>query len=198
VGTSLSAGDACECKPREGLGSWQFGVVVAVQEEGRRTRYTVSSRGRRYELQSSAVRAPRSGRVAAATAKELKLDDEVARALSAGVHPEKKPRRRRSREGALIRDDEYLAFVRRQPCMQCGRTHLGVDAHHYGPRGTGQKTSDYRTVPLCSGPDGCHAHFHQHGVVPKFALDEHGHERTVAWFHEEQVRLLLLYFAGGG
>lgn len=55
-------------------------------------------------------------------------------------------------------DPEYLAFIRTQPCIICGRTHC-VAAHHQPEKGQGTmggKCSDYRTIPLCEGIDGHH------------------------------------------
>jgi hypothetical protein len=50
------------------------------------------------------------------------------------------------------RSKAYLAFVRTHPCISCGKEGPS-EADHVGPRGVGQKTSDYRCVPLCSA---CH------------------------------------------
>lgn len=57
------------------------------------------------------------------------------------------------------RSPAYLAYVRTHPCCLCGATPPS-DAHHWGRRGVGQKTDDYRTVPLCRG---CHDHVHAQG-----------------------------------
>jgi len=54
------------------------------------------------------------------------------------------------------RDSSYLAFVRTKACCACGNGN--TVAHHDGPRGTGEKTDDYRTVPLCVM---CHGKVHQ-------------------------------------
>lgn len=54
------------------------------------------------------------------------------------------------------RAPKYLAFVRLKPCLLCGAPGPS-HAHHHGPRGTGQKTDDYRTIPLCAADhDGYH------------------------------------------
>jgi len=51
------------------------------------------------------------------------------------------------------RSEAYKAFIRRQPCCNCARDGLvseGLsDPDHEGPRGVGQKTSDFLTIPLC-------------------------------------------------
>ena len=46
------------------------------------------------------------------------------------------------------RSERYLAFVRTKPCLITGRPGPS-SAHHHGPRGMGEKTDDYRTIPLC-------------------------------------------------
>ena len=54
------------------------------------------------------------------------------------------------------RDPKYLDFVRRLPCLVCGRPSV---PHHQPKRGNaakGSKASDYRAVPLCFGFDGHH------------------------------------------
>jgi hypothetical protein len=54
------------------------------------------------------------------------------------------------------RDAKYLVFIRQQSCCLCLR-HEGIQAHHVGNAGMGQKTSDYNTVPLCLS---CHGFVH--------------------------------------
>ena len=53
------------------------------------------------------------------------------------------------------RDSAYLAWIRTLDCARCGTPHQS-EASHCGPRGLGQKTSDYFTSPLCSR---CHRLF---------------------------------------
>lgn len=43
---------------------------------------------------------------------------------------------------------KYCAFVRAQPCAVCG-TRRYIEGAHTGPRGLGQKTSDFSRIPLC-------------------------------------------------
>src|SRR5579871_5804923 len=43
----------------------------------------------------------------------------------------------------------YLAWIRTQPCVVCGRTQW-IEAAHTGLRGLGQKSSDYSAIPLCA------------------------------------------------
>jgi len=53
------------------------------------------------------------------------------------------------RPGKPLRDAEYLRFVRSFPCSVCSRSWGGIEAHHFGPRGLAQKTSDLNAIPLC-------------------------------------------------
>jgi hypothetical protein len=46
------------------------------------------------------------------------------------------------------RDRQYLAFIRRLPCLVCA-TRRRVEAAHFGPHGIAQKASDYSAIPLC-------------------------------------------------
>lgn len=46
------------------------------------------------------------------------------------------------------RNLQYLAWIRSQPCIVCG-SRWSVEASHTGPRGLGQKSSDFSAIPLC-------------------------------------------------
>jgi len=46
------------------------------------------------------------------------------------------------------RNEAYKRFVRQLPCCVCCRTR-GIEASHFGPHGTSQKSSDKQTLPLC-------------------------------------------------
>jgi hypothetical protein len=46
------------------------------------------------------------------------------------------------------RNEKYLAFIRRFPCVVCGEWRR-IEAAHFGPHGIGQKASDKLTLPLC-------------------------------------------------
>jgi hypothetical protein len=46
------------------------------------------------------------------------------------------------------RSAAYLAWIRTQPCVVCGRTRW-IEAAHTGLRGLGQKSSDFSAIPLC-------------------------------------------------
>ena len=47
------------------------------------------------------------------------------------------------------RDPDYLRFIRSLPCCVCG-SRRNIEAHHTGPRGLSQKSSDYSAIPLCA------------------------------------------------
>src|ERR1039458_5666112 len=82
---------------------------------------------------------------------------------------------------------EYLAWIRMLPCTVCMRLSGGatvIEAAHtnvLGPRGLGQKTSDFSAIPLCSAhhrenPDSYHrlgenGFSHKHGIdLKEFVL----------------------------
>lgn len=61
------------------------------------------------------------------------------------------------------RSKEYLDYIRSIPCCNCGNP--ASEAHHVndvGSRGMGQKTDDYRCVPLCHT---CHMQGHDGGWI---------------------------------
>lgn len=60
------------------------------------------------------------------------------------------------------RSAAYLQHVRRHDCCNCGAFGPS-DPDHVGPRGVGQKTSDYLTIPLCRF---CHGFRTNHNVLP--------------------------------
>jgi Protein of unknown function (DUF968) len=47
------------------------------------------------------------------------------------------------------RNLKYLAWIRTQPCVVCGKTG-GIEAAHTGPHGMAQKSSDTSAIPLCA------------------------------------------------
>lgn len=61
-----------------------------------------------------------------------------------------------------IRDRSYMAFVRSHACVSCGNEE-GIEAHHWGPRGVGQKCDDVLCVALCMA---CHGAFHAKNALP--------------------------------
>jgi len=56
---------------------------------------------------------------------------------------------------APTRSQEYLNFIRYQPCLVCviriQRQETRTEASHTGPHGLGQKSSDLTAIPLCAG-----------------------------------------------
>ena len=68
------------------------------------------------------------------------------------------------RHAKPLRDPDYLRFIRRLPCVACGKT-WWIEAAHTGPHGLGQKASDYRAIPLCGGALGCHKELDRIGLV---------------------------------
>ena len=46
------------------------------------------------------------------------------------------------------KDPVYLRFIRRFPCVACGKSKR-IEAAHIGPRGLGEKTDDCTCLPLC-------------------------------------------------
>lgn len=85
-----------------------------------------------------------------------------------------------------LRNDVYLVFVREKACCGCGAPPPS-DAHHFGPRGAGQKTDDYRTIPLCRD---CHDYFHAHGHLRGF-----DRAMTERQFYLDQVNLLVRWLS---
>lgn len=84
-----------------------------------------------------------------------------------------------------VRSRSYLDHVRSRPCCVCSAPPPS-DPHHYGAHGTGTKTDDRRTVPLCRH---CHDDFHALGYVDRPAFDTRAltREHLLA----TQVRLLI-------
>jgi hypothetical protein len=62
-----------------------------------------------------------------------------------------------------LKSENYLAWVRTQPCMGCG-AEKSIDAHHLRGVGSlcggGQKNHDLFVCPLCHD---CHAALHNQG-----------------------------------
>lgn len=77
-----------------------------------------------------------------------------------------------------LTDEEFLRFIRRQPCLVCP---AASDAHHTITRKAGG--SDYRTLPLCRNH---HREVHRYGrswFEEKYRVD----------FQQELVRFLEIY-----
>lgn len=54
-----------------------------------------------------------------------------------------------------VRNPRYKRFVKRFPCIGCGRTWL-IDPMHTGPHSLGEKSCDMRVLPGCRK---CHREF---------------------------------------
>jgi hypothetical protein len=79
-------------------------------------------------------------------------------------------------EHERVRDPKYLAWLRKQPCCSCGKR-APSEAHHIKgaqPRGKGIKSGDDKCIPLCGGPQGCHAQAEQ--ITDSAAEDQY-------WLH---------------
>jgi len=82
-----------------------------------------------------------------------------------------------------LKDKDYLAWIRRQPCLV---DYVVAEAHHTTSRGAGG--SDYRSIPLCLRH---HKEAHRLGRVSfelKHRLD----------FREEVIRLLEIFISARG
>jgi hypothetical protein len=82
----------------------------------------------------------------------LRRSAPLRRGLPPKRHVPVRKKRSRPRRGP-DRNPHYLAWIRTLPCVVCG-TSSAVEAAHtnaLGPRGMGQKTSDFSAIPLCSG-----------------------------------------------
>ncbi|HMI94651.1 MAG TPA: HNH endonuclease [Polyangiales bacterium] len=101
----------------------------------------------------------------------------------------KAPARGPKADRGPLRSEAYKAFVRGKPCMFCPAM-PPVDPHHFGPRGTGQKTDDLRCVPACWR---CHERFHDGKWEALGFVDR---VTTVAAIYRKQVDLLIEYFGG--
>lgn len=184
----MQVGETVECKPSKGLGGWTRGRVVSLDDP--RGFVEVEVRGSRMTIPPSRVRAirgesvesrPEREPVARAFSPEVRSVSEriaVARAATARLIEQPKP-------PAPARSEAYLAFVRSHPCCACSAP-APSDPHHFGRRGMGQKTDDYRTVPLCRR---CHDRWHAEHVVDGDSTKAETTER----FLREQVRLLVAW-----
>jgi hypothetical protein len=71
------------------------------------------------------------------------------------LKPTPMPKKREKPRRGPERSPEYLAWIRTLPCAVCHRQptfFLPIEAAHthaLGPRGMGQKSSDFSTIPLC-------------------------------------------------
>jgi hypothetical protein len=184
----VNPGDPCEVKLAAGLGGWRGGATILARSPGKRTSYEVNVGGVMHVLPESRVRpAPQRERVSGVTEKR-QPDRPVREWARDGSREEHAARLQVAREiipkSKPARSQSYLDFVRSKRCCSLGcSAGAPSEAHHYGPHGTGTKTSDYRTVPVCRA---CHQSFHDTGTLPCCDAAE-----TRARFHEVQVALLV-------
>ena len=69
------------------------------------------------------------------------------------------------------RNPEHLRFVRSLPCCVCG-ARRNIEAHHTGPRGLSQKSSDLSAIPLCALVHHRAGQYSYH-VLGRRAFEEH-------------------------
>lgn len=129
----------------------------------------------------------RALREAQANVNELLRPEHEARKIANAQRKQKSEKALVRKEGQRQprkRDNAYLAWLRRQPCVICG-TRERVEAAHvragypsagWAPTGMAQKPDDQRAVPLCAhdhreGPNAQHranerAWWANHGIDP--------------------------------
>lgn len=116
------------------------------------------------------------GEISLADANRLLRQREKRTARALGAIAKRKPPRRRNKYARRVRDFAFMGYVKRQPCcmtqMEAWRrlrqhpdgdrilglwrgplSFLGcrgsIEVHHAGESGTGQKSRDDETIPLC-------------------------------------------------
>lgn len=74
-----------------------------------------------------------------------------------------KPKARTAGEFARVYGSRArVAWVKALPCVACGRG--PCDNAHTETGGMGRKADAHTIVPLCAGPNGCHANLHRFGI----------------------------------
>lgn len=181
----FEVGDRIEAKRCAGLSvRWEAGALLELI--GRSWRVRFDRGGAEMLLTPALVRKPKGmGRVEAPLTGPLTPKRETP-VLTRTPSYERRDGIALAKERAL-RCDLYLAHVRKYPCAVCARTGPS-DPHHFGPRGMGQKTDDFRVVPLCRS---CHDDFHQRGTVSSLSRVETEHlfyraqiDALVEWLRE--------------
>lgn len=77
-----------------------------------------------------------------------------------------RPRRKNAPRPLEKSAPAFLQWLRGRPCHTCTRPTNRVEAAHVdhaGGKGVGTKVADRYAIPLCGGPDGCHATQHRLG-----------------------------------
>ena len=90
-----------------------------------------------------------------------------------------------------VRDEAYKRFIRKLPCICCGKT-WRIEAAHFGPHGLGQKSSDLQTLPLCRACHRTDPKHSYHVLGPKDFAIVHGidAEALIALLNEFYNRTL--------
>lgn len=78
------------------------------------------------------------------------------------------------------RSPEYLAFVRKKPCLVCGNKE-NSHAHHVYSAGLGLKCSDFYVVPLC----------HNHHMVVSDSIHSLGFEKFKKQHNKNLEKIML-------
>jgi len=90
----------------------------------------------------------------------------------------------------MLRSSKYLAYIRSQACCECFKRGDVVAHHHGRGGGTGEKTHDTMTVPLCIWH---HNEFHNTGTIGTLERRE-----LDAYFSRKQIELLTAYLEQEG
>lgn len=122
------------------FGKYREGVLVEMG--GREARVLLDGVGEALVEARKLRRLRPSARAARPLARPVPLDEPRERVLGGSSRPVPKPL-------PPARSTTHLERVRAMSCCVCARPGPS-HAHHHGPRGVGQKTSDFRTVPLCA------------------------------------------------
>lgn len=197
---------ACEYKREGGLGGWRKASVIRVLDGGRKVE--VQDGREKHVLRAGRVRAardlpkvvhtpfkPRNNVEALAlgmmrTAAVVAGDPDLADRYMAHAAVRARPKRPEP-----TRSEDYKAFVRRHPCVGCRKP--ADEAHHFGPRGMGEKCSDLYCVPLCMAE---HKEFHDTGAIQSLydpRLYETERAATEAAFFRAQRDLLIEWLEAG-
>lgn len=100
-------------------------------------------------------------------------------------------RRSRPRRSSRVRDPEYMAWIRKQPCAADGLSpcYGSVEADHTGGRGMSQKSDDHTCIPLCRRHHQQRTHFH--GPFKTWTQDHMRRwlQGTAQWFNHEYATI---------
>lgn len=188
-------GDQVALRERFGARGWLYATVNAV--EPHRVTITVSE-GKRKDERITVQLGRGGGRLRKVSLKELMEIEErrypsVAPPAAAPdlttlpmIRPVLIRPRAVPRPAPPARSPSYLAHVRLQPCCACPKPGPS-DPHHTGPRGVGEKGSDFLAIPLCRA---CHEQ-----VQKFYTLGNLSREATVHLITATQAQLLASWCA---